>query len=269
MADVVLVVNGRRFPAHSQFLASQSRLLESLLQDTGSTFSKMQPLVICSPLQGYQEADALTFLRHVYKDQPLQSEEEAWNLLQIADQFDSPSLTGKAVVVIEAAQGDNLFINSRKDVIEWWHMAEHFSLCSFKSRCVRAVAQRFETLQHDSRLLQLKPEAAVELMQALQQIVEERTRVYWCAEMGSHSCPGTYILKHYFCSANRCAGHAGQVGWGSVYTGGDGGTVLKYKTEPTCCPEAKVPTVGINVSSKSLKKTDMTAFEKEASRCRG
>ncbi len=175
MADVVLAVNKKKLPAHSQFLASQSRLLEGLLQDTNSTFSKQTPLVISTPLEGYKESDVLTFLRHVYKDQPVQSEQEALSLLQIADQFDSPGLTEKAVMVLEAAQGNSLFSSrsSGKDVLDWLHVAERFNLSSFKIRCIRAVAQQFEVLQHDKRLLQLQPATAVELMQAIQQGLKE------------------------------------------------------------------------------------------------
>ena len=266
MADVVLVVNGKRLPAHSQFLASQSRLFESLLKDTGSTFSKVEPLIISSPLQTYREVDVVTFLRHVYKDQPLQSEQEAWDLLPIADQFDSPSLCGKAVLVIEAAQGNSLFSNSSKDVIAWWQLADRFNLHSFKSRCVKAVAQQFETLQHDARLLELKPAAAVELMQALQQVLQDRTRVYWVRDTSLHGCPGTYLFKHYFCTANRCSGHSVSVGWGSRFTGGDGGYELKHKTKPERCPGAQVPAIGVDVNSAKSKECNMKAFESQAIR---
>lgn len=266
MADVIIMISGKKLPAHSQFLASQSRLFESLMRATDNTFSKAEPLTISTPLEGYQEADVMTFLRHVYKQQPLQSEKEAWGLLPIADQFDSPSLTGKAIEIIEAAQGDSLFSHSDKDVLDWWHLAERFNLQSFKARCVTAVAQHFETLQHDARLLQLKPAAALALMKALQQVVQDRTRQYWVEDMSTHGTPGRYYIKHYFCSANKCSGHIVSVGWGRM-RGPASIRELHHKTSPDCCPGAHKPTMGIEASSFTSKPVVMKDFEDYARRC--
>ena len=267
LADVLLQVDGKRLPAHSQFLASQSRLFEGLLQDTDGTFCKRAPLVISTPLQHYREIDVLTFLRHIYKDQQLQSEQEAWELLPIADQFDSPSLTEKAVTVIEAAQGTSLFsnANNNKDVFDWWHLAERFNLHSFKSRCVQAVAQRFEMMQHDKRMLELQPQAAVDLMHAIQQLLQERTKVYY--SLGSR-CQGdnnTVVIKHYFCTANSCPGHSVSVRFGPRYMGGDGGTVLKHVLGEECCLGAQIPEFGIDATRHQLKQVDMKAHMSQIS----
>ena len=261
LADVLLQVDDKQLPAHSQFLASQSRLFEGLLRDTGGTFCKREPLVISTPLQSYRKIDVLTFLRHVYKDQQLQSEQEAWELLPIADQFDSPSLTEKAVTVIEAAQGTSLFsnANNNKDVLDWWHLAERFNLHSFKSRCVRAVAQRFEVMQHDKRMLELQPQAAVDLMQAIQQILQERTKVYYAQGYTCSSDKDTTIIKHYFCTANSCPGHSVSVRFGPRYMGGDGGTVPKGVSGEECCLGAQIPEFGVDASHHQSRQVDMKA----------
>ncbi len=164
--------------------------------------------MLSSPLDGYSLTDVLTFLQHVYKDLPLTSEQEAWDLLPIADQFDSPTLTDKAISAIESAQGSTFLERStrNRDVFDWWHLADRFNLVSFRQRCIRAVAKRFEVLQQDHRLLSLQPSAAVELMQALQHVIADRTRLYTVSQKDDWVHQSTE-WQFYFCTANSCPGH--------------------------------------------------------------
>ncbi len=264
LADVLLLVAGEQLPAHSQFLASQSRLFEGLLQDTGGTFNKTKPLVISAPLQGYRSSDVLTFLRHVYKDQQLQSEQEAWDLLPVADQFDSPSLTEKALVIIEQSQGTSFFsnANSNKDALYWWQLAKRFNLHSFKLRCIQAVAQRFDVLQHDKRLLELQPQAAVHLMQAIQQLMQARNKVYYATECPNPLCTSdktTTINMYYFCTSNSCPQHSVQAAFAPRYTGGDGGIVGGFRGE-LCCSGAQIPEVGVDVGHSQSKQVKMNSY---------
>ena len=110
--------------------------------------------MISSHLDGYSMTDVLTFLQHVYKDLPLNCEQEAWELLPIADPSDLPTLTDKAIVVIEAVQGSTFLHSSTstRDVFDWWRLAARVNLVSFRQRCITAVAKHFEVLQHDQRL---------------------------------------------------------------------------------------------------------------------
>jgi hypothetical protein len=169
LADVILVVENQSFPAHSQYLASHSRLLYNLLADC-PPFSRLQPLIIRRELEGYKLADVQTFLRHSYKDTTVGSDKEAWQLLQIADQFDSPSLMEKAVGFLETAQGDS-FLQADcgpKGALHWLQMAERFGLTKFSQRCTKFVAEHFEVLQHDSRFSELPAAACLSIMKELQ-----------------------------------------------------------------------------------------------------
>ena len=254
MADVVFEIAGKRLPAHSQFLASQSRLIQGLLQDTGP-ISQQNPLILSSALQGHSLEGVLTFLQHTYKDLPLTTEKEAWDLLPIADQFDSPSLTDKAVSVIESSHGFNFFDQpcNGKDALDWWQLAERFGLLDFKARCIEAVARHFEALQHDDRLLQLSPSAAVELMRAIQHVLEKRTVMYCYARPGCGR-DTTEETRRYFCTANRCSGHHVQMSFGPKSGYGTTDYEVKRKTGTDACPGAQEPHVGRppEVSSRSF-----------------
>lgn len=110
LADIVLVVDGNSYPAHSQFVASRSRLMYRLTEDCPG-FTRHQPLVISSALKAYKHADAHTFLKHVYTDCKVTSNTEALQLLTIADQFDLPPLMEKAIVFLEA-EGNGSFLQA-------------------------------------------------------------------------------------------------------------------------------------------------------------
>ncbi|KAL0033589.1 hypothetical protein WJX79_006080 [Trebouxia sp. C0005] len=62
-ADVVFVVGNERLPAHSQYLASYSKLMQALMRDS-PTFSKDNPLVLDQQLQAFAREDIQTFLDH-------------------------------------------------------------------------------------------------------------------------------------------------------------------------------------------------------------
>ena len=178
LADVMLVVGDQSLPAHSQYLASPSRLLFQLLLDCPS-FSRQQPLIISRELEGYKLVDVQTFLRHTYKDTAVENGEEAWQLLQIADQFDSPSLMEKAVTFLDSSQGDSLLKPNcgPKGAVHWLQLAERFRLTKFSERCIKYVADNFHLLQHDSRLSELPVAACVSIMKELQRVIDEKSNV--------------------------------------------------------------------------------------------
>ena len=89
LADVYLVVEGEKLPAHSQFLASTSAVMHKLLHDCPA-YSKQQPLVLQDAVKDYGAADMQTFLQHVYTNKKVAKAEEAVQLLMAADRFDCP-----------------------------------------------------------------------------------------------------------------------------------------------------------------------------------
>ena len=165
-ADVLLQVNLTQFPAHTPFLASKCRFVAKLLEDL-SPLDQHKPLMICSFLDGYSLREVSTFLLHIYKDLPVESEKDAWDLLPIADHFDCPALIEKAAQVIERSTGSIFLLEDRhrnKDLLDWWHMARRFGLKNFERACVTYVAARFEELQYNPRLLQMPPQALLLLL---------------------------------------------------------------------------------------------------------
>ncbi|KAL0038929.1 hypothetical protein WJX77_002259 [Trebouxia sp. C0004] len=60
LADVVFVVGNERLPAHSQYMASDPKLMQALMRDS-PTFSKDQPLLLDQQLQAFAREDVQTF----------------------------------------------------------------------------------------------------------------------------------------------------------------------------------------------------------------
>lgn len=64
-ADIIMVVGSQRIPAHSQYLAGHSKLMQSLMRDS-LPFSTAKPLVLDQQLQGFAASDLQSFLIQVY-----------------------------------------------------------------------------------------------------------------------------------------------------------------------------------------------------------
>ena len=171
LADMYLVVEDERYPAHSQFVASCSRLIYHIIEDTAN-FSRQEPLIISSPLQGYKHADVQRFLKHVYTVCVARSNTEALQLLTVADQFDSPTLMERAITFLERA-GQGAFLQADcgpTGVLHWLQLAERFNLTAFKQRCVNYAAEHFQDVKGDPRMLQLQADTSLAFMEALQKI---------------------------------------------------------------------------------------------------
>lgn len=224
LADMYLVVEDERYPAHSQFVASCSRLIYHIIEDTAN-FSRQEPLIISSALQGYKHADAQTFLKHVYTACVVRSNTEALQLLTVADQFDSPTLMERAITFLERA-GQGSFLQADcgpTGVLHWLQLAERFSLTAFKQRCVDYAASHFQDVKGDSRMLQLQANTSLALMEALQKISEASQEalqkvIDHRGQIVSHviiddprgtSQPDKYWQSYYCC--NSCPGH--KISW--------------------------------------------------------
>ena len=266
LADVVLVVENNNYPAHSQILASSSRLVHHMLQDCCG-FSKVQPLVLSQPLAGFKQADIQAFLRHSYQDQPITSELEAMQLITIADLFDSPFLMEKAVHFLEAAKGDLLQATCSSDgALHWLQVAERFGLDNFRNRCVLFVAAHFEMLQQDARIKDLSAATCCLLMRQLHNTISNRSQVLlsWNTGCDHHMCKTTY-----FCHNGCKNGHAalwaatsgtlrlyGFEGQGMAWCGASAGLENGYMHRPTYIP--------LDIYPQELPETskDMVAYLK-------
>lgn len=109
-ADVLLVVGNEELPAHSQFLASQSRFFNNMLADLNhrdpSRHIAADHARLRTPpelLSRYSKPDVVAFLQQVYAfgQLDIRSCEQAYALFQFADIFDSPALMAKCCSYLE------------------------------------------------------------------------------------------------------------------------------------------------------------------------
>ena len=64
LADVLLVVEGSSFPAHSQYMAAHSNIMQQLLTDTQHRISAAVPLRLEAEMARYTKTDVTAFLTH-------------------------------------------------------------------------------------------------------------------------------------------------------------------------------------------------------------
>lgn len=248
-ADVVFVVGNERLPAHSQYLASYSKLMQALMRDS-PTFSKDNPLILDQQLQAFAQEDIQTFLDHVYLNHDVRSPAEAHALLRLADLFDAAKLLGKAVEYLEAASPEDMFVD-KEAILRWLLLAERFDLLSFMRKCANHAAIHYQEVCKDPKFHQLGTSALKAVMRALHLLTKLYPGLHSTAiGTGQAQCPNSSMLtrpatfstidtapidgsvmhvqQHYMCKASHmfvtsdrmphnccaaCPGHKGTWGW--------------------------------------------------------
>lgn len=169
-ADVVFIVGNERLPAHSQYLASYSKLMQALMRDS-PTFSKNNPLVLEQQLRAFAREDIQTFLDHVYLIRGVSSSAEAYALLRLADLFDAAKLMGKAMEYLEAASPEDMFVD-KEAILRWLLLAERFDLASFMRKCANHAAIHYQEVCKDPQFHQLGTSALKAVMRALHLLID-------------------------------------------------------------------------------------------------
>ena len=152
-SDIIMVVGGQRIPAHSQYLAGHSKLMQNLMRDS-LPFSKVKPLILDQQLQGFAACDLQSFLNQVYLSPVITSATEAHALLRLADFFEAAKLMAKAVAYLEEAATDDLSA-SDDAVLTWLLLAERFNLKSVMKRSSNLAAIQYAKVCQDARFSQL------------------------------------------------------------------------------------------------------------------
>ena len=168
-ADVVMVVGNQRIPAHSQYLAGYSKLMQNLLRDSHS-FSKDAPLVLDEQLEGFAASELQSFLNHIYLSPVISSSTEAYALLRLADLFDAAKLMGKAVAYLEETAAGDLYA-SGEATLKWLLLAEQHNLELFMKRCANLAAIQYAQVRQDQRFSQLGQAALRAIMDSLHKLV--------------------------------------------------------------------------------------------------
>ncbi|KAL3155928.1 hypothetical protein ABBQ32_012926 [Trebouxia sp. C0010 RCD-2024] len=152
-ADIIMVVGSQRIPAHSQYLAGHSKLMQNLMRDS-LPFSKVKPLVLDQQLQGFAASDLQSFLNQVYLSPVISSVAEAHALLRLADFFEAAKLMGKAVAYLEESAADDLYASDGA-ILTWLLLAERFNLKSLMRRSANLAAIQYTQTRKDPRFSQL------------------------------------------------------------------------------------------------------------------
>ena len=105
-ADVYLIVAGKTYHAHSQFLAAQSSLLLRMLQDIETPPCPKQPWILEIPFQHCNNTTMETFLSAVYRPPSFSfNGNDAWDLLDVADFLECTRMLNAGQVLLESQSG--------------------------------------------------------------------------------------------------------------------------------------------------------------------
>lgn len=167
-ADIVLIVGDQRLPAHSQYLAGHSKLMQNLLRDSHS-FSQDTPLVLDKQLEGFTASELQSFLNQVYLSAVISSSTDAYALLRLADLFDAAKLMSKAVAYLEETAAGDLFASSDA-TLKWLLLAEQLNLESLMKRCADLAAIQYTQIRQDRRFSQLGQAALRAVMDNLHKL---------------------------------------------------------------------------------------------------
>lgn len=164
-ADVLFVVGNEQLPAHSQYLAGHSQLMQHMMREA-TAFSKNQPLVLDRQLQSFTRAELQTFLDHVYLSPAVGSITDAQALVKVADMFDAAKLMSNAVSYLEKASPDELF-GSKDTIVRWLLLAEKYNLTSLLTKCARQAALRYTEVRSAAQFSELGVTALKIIMDSL------------------------------------------------------------------------------------------------------
>jgi len=163
-------VSEQRLPAHSQYLASHSKVLQNIMRESPA-FSKEAPLVLDRQLEGFAASELQTFLNQIYVSTVISSVVQAQDVLKVVHLFDAAKLMGKAVAYLEETSLEDLFASPSK-ILHWLLLAERCNLTSFMRRCAAYAAIAYQEVSQDARFGNLGPSALKEVMHGLHQLID-------------------------------------------------------------------------------------------------
>ena len=170
-ADVELCVDGERLPAHSQFLANQSRFMLKLFEDLETSFSKTAKFVVPEQtLATFKAEDVRLFLEQVYdfSNKPLKSAEEAHQLSLLAELFDSPKLRKRCVCYLEDNASSFLIAQVHENgCLKWLLFAEKYGISQLLQECVDFTADNYDDVKGDGRMKELRSNTLVKILDCM------------------------------------------------------------------------------------------------------
>ena len=156
ICDLVLIADQTRFPAHSSYLASESGFLKNFSLDVG-LFSWKAPHVIERALQGHSSATVHNLLVGVYTPESLTFTDPwlAWDRYKLDDQLHRSRLLKSCKEYLNTT-GSSLLAKTAQDALQCLTATAHEpQLSDLRRTCASVIAESFQQVQHDYRMVQL------------------------------------------------------------------------------------------------------------------
>ena len=168
LADVILVSEGRRLPAHSQILSFHSQFIQRLLHDLGPV-SLSDPLVIDTALQGHSRAAVDLLLTAVYQQGAvnISSAQEAWQMYKLADHLDCPRILQQCREHIHGSSGTALVSSSPAAALEWIVAADELGWDDLRQQCAGSIARNYRSSEESVHLVQLPTQLSLMIMKEM------------------------------------------------------------------------------------------------------
>ena len=161
---MTLVVEGTRFPAHSQLLCMQFAFFRRVIIDVGPV-TPDKPLVVQEALQGHSCSTVQTVLSAVYSYGKLHLDctTVAWQVCLLVDQLDCPDMLRQCKEYLEVGM-KQAELSTSQDALEWITTADRLNLCPLKDLCAQRIAADFVRLTADPKLSQLSSHVLLSIM---------------------------------------------------------------------------------------------------------
>lgn len=173
LADVILVAEGVRFPAHSQVLSMHSRFIQQLILDTGPV-SWQNPLVLDTVLIGYTSDAVSMMLAGSYKQGLLaiNSIQDAWQLCRLVDKVDCPRMLQQCTEYLGNSI-DAAVLKTPGEALDWILTADKLRLNELKEQCAKKIATDFVMIESDLLFRQLPAELLLMIMSQMSLITQD------------------------------------------------------------------------------------------------
>lgn len=178
LADVILVVENVRLPAHSQILAMHSNFVRKLLLETGPR-SWQDPVMMETCLQCHSAATVKLFLTAAYSLGSLTfpSVQQAWQFCLLADHLDCPKMLQQCKEHINSSM-ESAQLSTSKEALDWIWTADKLGLDSLKDLCAQRIAIDYASLQQEPHMQALPAALLLLIMQYMSTMVHREEEIW-------------------------------------------------------------------------------------------
>lgn len=222
LADVVLVVENIRLPAHSQILAMHSNFVRKLLLETGPR-SWQDPVMMETCLQCHTAAAVKLFLTAAYSLGSLTfpSVQQAWQFCLLADHLDCPKMLQQCKENINSSM-ESAQLSTSKEALDWIMTADKLGLDSLKDLCAQRIASDYASLQQEPHMQALPAALLLLIMLHMSTMVHREEEIWTRVKAALKKRSGKALMQEtirsgegysakitysFFCDEMDCPGH--------------------------------------------------------------